>query len=152
MKSLIHASLISLVAIALAACSGDQQNNPTNAEVASAPVQSSENNPEARDRVSVMKELYTANCALCHKDDGTGGKMTKDGKTLDVEDLTAEKIKKMSDDKIEGYIRDGVPGKGMPAFKDKLSERDIAMLVRFVRVLQNSEGSAGNSSDPTGSR
>jgi mono/diheme cytochrome c family protein len=146
------AILITLLIVSLAACSGDKQNDPANTEIASAPAQQSQNNPEARDRMSIMKELYTANCALCHKDDGTGGKMTKDGKTLDVEDLTAEKIKKMSDEKIQSYIVDGVPSKGMPAFKDKLSERDITMLVRYVRVLQNPAASPGNSSDPTGSR
>lgn len=152
MKNLTIAILMSLIPVGLGACSGDQQNNAANSEIASAPAQQSENNPETRDRISVMKELYTANCALCHKDDGTGGKMTKDGKTLDVEDLTAEKIKKMSDEKIQSYIVDGVPSKGMPAFKDKLSERDITMLVRYVRVLQNPAASPGNSSDPTGSR
>lgn len=138
---------------AAAACGGGTTaNKPSEPEAAKTPSQPSENNPDARDRTSVMKDLYTANCALCHKEDGTGGKMTKDGKTLNVEDLTAEKIKKMSDEKITNYIVNGVPSEGMPAFKDKLNEREIAMLVRYVRMLQSPAGTSTNASDPAGSR
>lgn len=139
-----------------ASCGGGTVENkqPENkqAETAKTPSQPSEGNPEARDRGAVMKDLYTANCALCHKEDGTGGKMSKDGKTLNVEDLTAEKIKKMSDEKIAGYINNGVPKEGMPAFKDKLNEREVAMLVRYVRVLQSPPSAASNTGDPTGSK
>lgn len=143
--------IVASALFAAAACGG-AENKPAAPEAAKTPSQPSENNPEARDRTSVMKDIYTANCALCHKEDGTGGKITKDGKTLDAEDLTAEKIKKMSDDKITNYILNGVPDKGMPAFKDKLNERDVAMLVRYVRVLQSPAGTSSNSSDPTASR
>lgn len=155
MKNLKISIVFAAAVFASASCGGNIENKPAEnkmAEAAKTPSQPSEGNPEARDRGAVMKDLYTANCALCHKEDGTGGKMTKDGKTLNVEDLTSEKIKKMSDEKIRGYIENGVPNEGMPAFKDKLAERDIAMLVRYVRVLQSPEAGATNSSDPTGSR
>jgi mono/diheme cytochrome c family protein len=151
MKHLKLSIVLCAAMFAAVSCGGETVENKP-AEVAKTPSQPSENNPEARDRTSVMKDIYSANCALCHKEDGTGGKMTKDGKTLNVEDLTSEKIKKMADDKILGYINNGVPDKGMPAFKDKLSERDIAMLVRYVRVLQSPAPAPGNASDPTGSR
>lgn len=152
MKHLKLSIVLGSAFFAAVSCGGETVENKPPVEAAKTPSQPSENNPEARDRTAVMKDIFTANCALCHKEDGTGGKMTKDGKTLNVEDLTSEKIKKMADDKIRGYIENGVPDKGMPAFKDKLSERDIAMLVRYVRVLQNPPAADGKPADPTAAR
>ena len=80
------------------------------------------------------RELYKQNCAICHKEDGTGGKMTIEGKTINPDDLTSEKIKKFSDEKISGYIVNGVVDEGMPAFKDKLTEAQIREIVAFVRT------------------
>ena len=85
------------------------------------------------DELAAGRAAFNQNCAACHKEDGTGGKMTIEGKTLDVEDLTAEKIKKFTDDKITGYIYNGIEDDGMPAFKDKLSEAQIREIVDYVR-------------------
>lgn len=59
--------------------------------------------------------------------------MTIEGKTLNVDDLTSDKIKKFSDEKISGYIINGVPDEGMPAFKDDLTEAQIREVVLYVR-------------------
>ena len=59
--------------------------------------------------------------------------MTIEGRTLNVDDLTSEKIKKFTDEKITGYIVNGVEDEGMPAFKDKLSEAEIRQVVAYVR-------------------
>ena len=92
--------------------------------------------PAATPEVAVAqgKELYKQNCAICHKEDGTGGKMTIEGRTINPDDLTSEKIKKFSDEKISGYIVNGVVDEGMPAFKDKLTEAQIREIVSFVRT------------------
>ena len=60
--------------------------------------------------------------------------MTIEGKTLNVDDLTSDKIKKFDDAKIAKYIHDGVEDEGMPAFKDKLSEAQIREIVRYVQT------------------
>ena len=60
--------------------------------------------------------------------------MTIEGKTINPDDLTSEKIKKFSDEKISGYIVNGVVDEGMPAFKDKLTEAQIREIVAFVRT------------------
>ena len=85
------------------------------------------------DELAGGRELYKQNCVICHKEDGTGGKMTIEGKTINPDDLTSEKIKKFTDEKIAGYISNGVVDEGMPAFKDKLSEAQIRDVVNFVR-------------------
>ena len=82
------------------------------------------------------KEIYATNCMICHKEDGTGGKVTVGGKDLDAENLTEDKIKKMSDEKLIGYVTNGIPDEGMPAFKDKLTPGQIRTVVAHVRTLQ----------------
>ena len=65
-----------------------------------------------------------------------GGRVSIEGKNLNVEDLTAAKIKGFTDEKIIGYIMNGVEDEGMPAFKGKLSEGEIRDVVKHVRLLQ----------------
>ena len=88
------------------------------------------------DEVAMAANLYTTNCMTCHRDSGKGGKVTVDGKSLDPNDLTADKMKSKSDEKLYGYISDGAPDDGMPAFKGKLTEAEIKSIVKHVRKLQ----------------
>lgn len=80
------------------------------------------------------RELYKQNCAACHRDAGTGGKITIDGKELDPEDLTSEKMKNRSDKKLFDDIVNGLPDDGMPAFREKLTEFQIKEIIRFIRT------------------
>ena len=86
------------------------------------------------DELASGRRLYADNCAGCHKDNGTGGEMTIEGKTIKPDDLTSAKIKGFSDEKILGYIMNGVEDEGMPAFKGKLSEGEMRDVLKFVRV------------------
>ena len=86
---------------------------------------------------STGKELYAENCQICHKDNGTGGKVTIEGKNLKAENLTEDKFKKASDEKLMGYIENGVPDEGMPAFEGKLDDEQIESIVAHIRTLQN---------------
>ncbi|MFT3745407.1 MAG: c-type cytochrome [Pyrinomonadaceae bacterium] len=82
------------------------------------------------------KDLYTVNCMTCHKDSGKGGKVTVEGRTMEPDDLTDAKMKAKSDDKLYGYIADGIEDEGMPAFKDKLKPDEIKAVVAHLRDLQ----------------
>ena len=86
------------------------------------------------DLMAQGRKIYMDNCAACHKENGTGGKVTIEGKTINPDDLTSEKIKNFADEKIYRYILNGIEDEGMPAFKDKLSEAEIREVVRFVRI------------------
>jgi len=88
------------------------------------------------DEVAIAKDLYVTNCANCHKENGKGGKVTVDGKALDPDDLTSAKMAAKPDDKLTGYINDGFPDDGMPAFKDKLKPEQVKLIVKHMRVLQ----------------
>lgn len=88
------------------------------------------------DELAAAKELYAKNCMICHKDTGKGGKVTIEGKTLEPEDLTADKFKNKTDEKLFAYISDGVTDEGMPAFKGKLTDDQIKSVVKHIRTLQ----------------
>jgi mono/diheme cytochrome c family protein len=90
--------------------------------------------PTVADIAAAGRKLYNQNCAACHRPSGKGGKMEFEGKTIDPEDLTSEKMKKMADDKMYGYIVDGLPDEGMPAFKEKLKEAEVREVVKYIRT------------------
>jgi len=86
------------------------------------------------DELASGRKVYQASCANCHKENGTGGEVTIEGKTLDPEDLTSAKIKGFPDEKITRIIMNGIEDDGMPAFKGKLSEAEMRDVVKFIRV------------------
>jgi len=106
-------------------------NSNTNAKAASTAQPA-----ETGDELSAGKELYAAKCTICHKDTGQGGKVTVEGKNLKPADLTSEKMKARSDDKMVAGISEGAPDDGMPAFEDKLTKDQIKSIVKYVRSLQ----------------
>ena len=102
-------------------------------------VNNAENKPAANtqpvaagDELAAGRNLYKKDCAACHREDGTGGKITLDGKTINPENLTADKFKNRPDEKLIGYITDG-NDEGMPAFKDKLKPEEIKEVVKYIR-------------------
>src|SRR5690349_4490725 len=73
-------------------------------------------------------ELFKANCARCHGDDGKGDKGP---------DLTSEKRQnkwKDSDAKLVDKITKG--GFGMPKFGKKLKPEEIKAVAAYVRTLK----------------
>ncbi|HMQ04512.1 MAG TPA: cytochrome c [Pyrinomonadaceae bacterium] len=86
------------------------------------------------DLMATGRKLYTDNCAICHKEDGTGGRIEIDGASITPDDLTSKKIREMDDARIYRYVFEGIVDEGMPAFKDKLSEAEIREVVRYLRI------------------
>lgn len=87
------------------------------------------------ERVSVepasARDLYINNCARCHGADGKGN--TRLGRELDVSDLTSRKVQRMSRKKMSRVIRYGEDS--MPAFRNKLSRKEINKIVSYVKRL-----------------
>lgn len=88
------------------------------------------------DEATVAKDLFTVNCQICHKENGKGGRTTVEGKSLNPDDLTEDKFKKATDEKLFEYIAEGVPDEGMPAFKRKMSAEQLRFIVKHLRNLQ----------------
>ena len=84
--------------------------------------------------LAAEREIYKQNCAKCHQDTGVGGKITVNGKELNPKDLTSDKMKNRSDQKLYEDISEGSPDDGMPAFKTNLSEAEIKSSVHYIRA------------------
>ena len=132
MKILKFCAVIISGLFILYGCSGTKPANVAqNTAVNNVPTNVHPN--ETPDEVAMGGKLYSDNCAKCHKEDGTGGKVTVDGKELDPDNLTGKKITSFTDDKIGNYIKNGVEDEGMPSFKDKLTDEQIKHVVKFIR-------------------
>lgn len=76
--------------------------------------------------------LYKAKCAACHAADGSGSSPM--GKKMGLRDLGSAEVQKMTDAQLTTITADG-KGK-MPPFKSKLSDEDIAAVVKHLRTFK----------------
>ncbi|HLA11497.1 MAG TPA: cytochrome c [Pyrinomonadaceae bacterium] len=83
------------------------------------------------DELAAARTNYANLCQTCHGESGDGGTVTIDDKTLKVPSLRAGHAVTHSDQELVKQVLDG--GDGMPAFKEKVSAREAADLVKFVR-------------------
>ena len=126
---------IALFAALAVACAGDQSANVANNTRVNVSTPAASPQATAKiDELASGRKIYEANCAGCHKEDGSGGPMDIEGKKINPDNLTEEKFKKMTDEKILGYIVNGVEDEGMPAFKGKLTEGEMRDVVKYVRT------------------
>src|SRR5229473_8530022 len=80
------------------------------------------------------KRLFIGNCAVCHGPDGD---------SVAGVDFGHGKFRRASSDNdIIEIVKAGVPGTGMPAFSNELSEVEIRMLTSYLRFLAGSARSA----------
>ena len=76
--------------------------------------------------------VFKAKCAACHGADATG--QTAVGKTMKIRDFHSADVQKQSDAELTKIITDG-KGK-MPSFKGKLTNEEVASVVKFIRSLK----------------
>lgn len=77
---------------------------------------------------SYEASLFRQNCAICHGPEGEG-KTLDDGKQ--VPNLRDGEFKFETDAEIYKHISDG--GNGMTPFRGQLTERELKLMVDFVR-------------------
>ena len=76
--------------------------------------------------------LYKTKCAMCHGADGKGD--TAMGKNLKLRDFASDDVQKVHDSEMKTLIENG-KGK-MPAFKGKLTDKQLGDVIQFVRTLK----------------
>ena len=134
MKLLKLFALVMFISVFIFACNEAETN--TNVKNTNTNENSAENTIENNNTETAQisgEKLYKMNCAQCHQDDGSGGKVEIEGKTLSVDDLTTEKMKKEPDAEYIEYMVKGIPDEGMPSFKDVLSDEEMKEIVKFIR-------------------
>lgn len=137
MKIVKLSLVISALAMFIFACS---ENKPVNSTTANTNQPAAKTNTAATtqptaplDELAAARKIYSDKCVKCHKEDGTGGKVTIEGKTINADNFTTDKMAGMADEKYLDYIKNGVPDEGMPAFKNQLSDEQIKDVVKFIR-------------------
>ncbi len=83
------------------------------------------------DELAEAKTTYDQICANCHGEKGEGGPVKIEGKRLKVPSLLEGHGLEHTDEQFAKQIADG--GDGMPAFKDRMNEKQINNMVRFLR-------------------
>jgi len=84
------------------------------------------------DPLATARANYGKNCEGCHGPKGEGGLVKVDNKQIKVPSLKSEHATKHTDDQIAKMITNGE--EEMPSFKDKMSQQEIAGMVKFVRT------------------
>lgn len=74
------------------------------------------------------RNIYNDSCAGCHGLDGHGS-----DKAVNI--AGGSEVQRMSDSQISSIIRNGVPGTGMPGFRN-LSPNQAGEVVQYLRSLQ----------------
>ena len=130
MKLISFALLCVAIALVVSACT--ETATPTNTNTArtaaspAAPAATATADPLAGARAN-----FTKNCEPCHGPTGEGGLAKVDNKQIKVPSLKAEHAIKHTDDQLTKMITNGE--EEMPAFKDKMSQAEIADMVKFIR-------------------
>jgi cbb3-type cytochrome c oxidase subunit III len=76
-------------------------------------------------------DLFEQNCTMCHGVDGKGYS------SLNTPDFTDPKVQaSLTDKTIIEIIKNGKKGTAMPAFSEKLSDKQIHSLLIYIRSLK----------------
>ena len=128
MKLISLALLCVAIALVAFACTETPTTTNTNtSRTAASPAATATPDPLAGARAN-----FTKNCEPCHGPNGEGGLVKVDSKQIKVPSLKSDHAIKHTDDQIAKMITNGE--EAMPAFKDKMSQQEIADMVKFVRA------------------
>ena len=135
MKLIALALMCVALALVVSACT--ETATPTNTNTSRAAASPAAPSPAASvDEFATARTNYAKNCEACHGPNATGGLVKVDKKQIKVPSLKAEHALKHTDEQITKMITNGE--EEMPAFKDKMSPQEIALMVRYVRKeIQN---------------
>ncbi|HJS24563.1 MAG TPA: cytochrome c [Pyrinomonadaceae bacterium] len=122
---------LTCVAIALFSIACTETATPTNTNTTTSRTAASPSPSPSVDPLATARANYEKNCEACHGDQGVGGLVKVENKQIKVASLKSDHAIKHTDDQLVKVITGGE--EEMPAFKDKLSQQEIADLVRFVR-------------------
>jgi mono/diheme cytochrome c family protein len=131
MMKLISLAL-TCAAIALLSIACTETATPTNTNTSRTAATPTTPSPSPSvDPLATARANYAKNCEPCHGEQGVGGLVKVDNKQIKVASLKSEHAIKHTDEQLAKTITNGE--EEMPSFKAKLSQQEIADLVKFVR-------------------
>lgn len=80
----------------------------------------------------IGQEVFEQKCAACHGISGKGDGPAASALTHKPADLTSAKVQASKDAKLKNTIFEGTE-KGMPPWKNALSEKEIDGLVKYIK-------------------
>jgi len=131
MKLISLALLCVAIALVVSACTetAPSANTNTSRTAASPAAPAATATP---DPLAGAQANFTKNCEPCHGPNGEGGLVKVENKQIKVPSLKSDHAIKHTDDQIAKMITNGE--EAMPAFKDKMTQAEIADMVKFVRA------------------
>ena len=132
MKFIKAALVFSAAAFCIVACA-ETKTNTTNVPANTTVVANADAQPTvAVDETVASRAIYLESCVGCHKENGEGGAAEFEGKKIKAPSFQSKGAMNASDEKLYDYIANGEENE-MPAFKDKLSEKQMRDLVKYIR-------------------
>ena len=138
MKLAKLAMIVAAVTLFVAACGDSTSTNQTTNTGGTQPTAAASPKATAAaaatptpDELAEAKTTYANACTACHQDKGEGGTVKIEGKRIKVPSLLEGHGLTHTDAEFAKQIANG--GDGMPAFKDRLNEKQINDLVRYIR-------------------
>ena len=123
---------LTCIAIAMVATACTETATPTATNTSRAGASPAAAAPTATvDELAAARTNYSKHCEACHGPKAEGGLVKVDNKQIKVPSLKSDHAIKHTDEKLAKTITTGE--EEMPAFKDKLSQQEIADMVKFVR-------------------
>lgn len=89
--------------------------------------------PASAEVVGRGEELFQQHCAVCHGPEGRGDGPQASELPRAPDDLRIH-VPMHSDRQLFGFIRDGIPQAGMPAFEGMLTEEDTWSVLHYLRA------------------
>ena len=95
--------------------------------------------PATEESIAKGAELYAANCAICHGENGEGDGPAAANLPKPPANLHADHVQANSDGVLFYTITHGVPDSPMPAWGDVLTEEERWHVVNFLRTFQEGQ-------------
>ena len=92
-------------------------------------------NPRPMDTATILegRQVFAVTCAACHGPDMRGRGLSGVNILPHPADLRAPRLGNLTEGELYGYIAEGVPGVGMPAWKLALSASQMQAVERYVQ-------------------
>jgi mono/diheme cytochrome c family protein len=85
------------------------------------------------------RSLFNQKCVACHGEDGRSQTEFAAVMPVKPKDLTGTEVRARSEGEIYTIVANGIPSKGMPALKGRISEESLWQIALYIRYLSRNK-------------